>query len=201
VIYLHDGGAEMDVEKLVQLAAYILKKYNGTLNYTKLIKLLYLADRKSIETINRSMTEDKYVALRNGPVLSDLYNLIKGTYSDKQVQSYWDARFTKNGYDLVALSDRIPDGKLSRFEKQTIDSMDSIFHDMSYTKMIDFVHDKRNCPEWHDTGDTSEQISEKDILQALGFAPGEITILLKEAAEYQSEEKIFSELKNIPVTA
>ena len=41
----------MNIDKLVQVVYYIIARIgiNNTINYTKLIKLLYLSDRKSIE--------------------------------------------------------------------------------------------------------------------------------------------------------
>ena len=45
----------MDIERLIQVVYYILKKYDNTLNYTKLIKLLYLADRKAIDETDSSI--------------------------------------------------------------------------------------------------------------------------------------------------
>ena len=49
----------MNLEKLIQVTGYILKKYKETtLNYTKLIKLMYLADRESIREMNVSITGD-----------------------------------------------------------------------------------------------------------------------------------------------
>jgi hypothetical protein len=56
--------------------------------------------------------------VKNEPVLSGLYNLIRGKYKDPAVQLLWDSRFSTDGRDLLSLSDRIPEGKLSRFEKR-----------------------------------------------------------------------------------
>ena len=48
----------MNIDKLIQIANYILKKYDFSLNYTKLIKELYLADRECIKRTGWSMTGD-----------------------------------------------------------------------------------------------------------------------------------------------
>ncbi|MFA6937605.1 MAG: hypothetical protein WCQ67_05185 [Treponema sp.] len=34
-----------------------------------------------------------------------------------KLQSFWNSRFSKDGYDLVLLSDNIPEGKMSEVEK------------------------------------------------------------------------------------
>jgi hypothetical protein len=46
----------MDIEKLVQICGYVLRKYNYTLNYTKLIKLLYLADKEALSQSDHTIT-------------------------------------------------------------------------------------------------------------------------------------------------
>jgi len=38
----------MNMRKVIQVVGHLLQKYSGRLNYTKLIKLLYLADRKAL---------------------------------------------------------------------------------------------------------------------------------------------------------
>jgi len=184
----------MNIEKLVQTVSYLLKKNNYRLNYTKLIKILYLADKASLDRINRSMTGDTYAALHNGPILNELYCLIRGKSANREHQCYWDGRFSTDGYDLVSLSDKIPEGKLSRFEKQVLDRLDEQFHASSYDRIIDFVHDPQNCPEWHDPGSTSTPISLSDILLSLGRSKEEIEHILHEESTYAEEERVLESL-------
>lgn len=184
----------MNIEKLVQAVSYLLKKNKYRLNYTKLIKILYLADRASLDRINRSMTGDTYAALPNGPILNELYSLIRGKSRNREHQCFWDGRFSTDGYDLVSLSDKIPEGKLSRFEKKVLDQLDKQFHATSYDRVIDFVHDPKNCPEWRDPGTTSIPISLSDILSSLGRSSEEIEQILQEESTYADEERILESL-------
>ncbi len=186
----------IDIEKLVQIVGYLLRKNNNRLNYTKLVKILYLADRESYKTINHSMTGDLYYALPQGPILSNLLDLIKGK-SESKLQSYWDARFSTDGYDLVSLSSNIPEGKLSKFEKRIIDELDDKFHDKDFGYLIDYVHNKENCPEWHNPGVHSRcQITDADILTSLGRTKEEVEIIEKDKASYEEEEIIIAALGN-----
>jgi hypothetical protein len=184
----------MQLEKLVQAVGYLLKKYNYRLNYTKLIKELYLADKDSLRAINQTITGDVYVSMKNGPVLSGLYNLIKGQYQDPNAQMFWDSRFSTDGRDLVAVADRIPEGKLSYFEKQTLDAIDDQFHAKNYGQMIDYVHDPAVCPEWEDPGLSSIPIKMKDLLAGIGRTQEEIEWILEENEAFEAEEKIFNAL-------
>jgi uncharacterized phage-associated protein len=183
----------MQIEKLVQATGYLLKKYdNRRLNYTKLIKEIYLADRESINATNSAITGDIYVSMKHGPVLSSLYDLIKGRSRDKHAQMYWDSRFSTDGDDLLANFDQYPEGKLSRAEKAIIDKIDGQFHQNRYGELIDYVH--ANCPEWCNPGTTSIPISLADILGALGRTQEEIDWILEETETFKEEDRIFASL-------
>jgi uncharacterized phage-associated protein len=183
----------MQIEKLVQATGYLLKKYdNRRLNYTKLIKELYLSDRESINATNSAITGDTYVSMKYGPVLSNLYNLIKGRSQDDQDQIYWDSRFSTDGDDLLANYDQYPEGKLSRAEKAIIDKIDGQFHQNRYGELIDYAH--ANCPEWSNPGATSTPISLADILNALGRTQEDIDWILEETRVFQEEDRIFASL-------
>lgn len=48
-------------------------------------KILYFADKAHLEKYGRSINGDDYVAMRNGPVPSNVYDIIKGVRGDGQV--------------------------------------------------------------------------------------------------------------------
>ena len=93
-----------NIDKLIQACNYLVKKNNNSLNYTKLIKLLYIADKESLKRSLQTITGDTYVSMDNGPVLSKLYDLIKGQYHKELYQNLWNSRFIKDGYNLVAVT-------------------------------------------------------------------------------------------------
>lgn len=186
----------MEIEKLIQTAGYILSKYNGIMNYTKLIKILYLADRKTMEKTGYSITGDSYVSMKDGPVLSGLYNLIKNRFNDRITQYYWNSKFQTDGYNIHLLVPFISNGLLSEFELESLDSIDARFHDESYSKMIDYVHDSKNCPEWKRT-QSSLPISEEEILRNLGFSETDIEILEEEKESYRYEEALIESIPDV----
>jgi uncharacterized phage-associated protein len=182
----------MNIEKLVQATGYLLKKYeNRRLNYTKLIKELYLADRATIAESNQAITGDTYVSMKHGPVLSCLYDLIRGKGS-RDAQDFWNSRFSTDGTDLLANFDQFPEGKLSKAEKEILDKIDGQFHQKQYGELIDYTH--ASCPEWKDPRTSSDPISLKDILSALGRTQEEIEWVLAENRAFAEEDKMFSTL-------
>ncbi|MHC6203044.1 Panacea domain-containing protein [Breznakiellaceae bacterium SP9] len=182
----------MNIEKLVQVCNYLLKKNDFRLNYTKLIKLLYLADKETLDVTNSSMTGDTYVSMPNGPVLSQLYDLIKGKYKDKEAQSLWNSRFMVDAYNLIAVTNRIPTGELSKFEVNVLDTLYQQFKDSDYNDMIQYVHS--NCPEWLDPNGSSVPIEMEDILKSIGKTEQEIKWIIDEQKTFAQEDAIFASL-------
>ena len=65
-----------DERKAAQAAVYLIKKRSDQINYMKLNKLLYLADRKALFEAGQPITGDRMVSMPKGPVLSDILDLI-----------------------------------------------------------------------------------------------------------------------------
>jgi len=68
---------EFDPEKTVAAALYIVSKNLPELTMAKLFKLLYLSDKDHLVRYGRPITGDSYVAMKDGPVPSNLYDLFK----------------------------------------------------------------------------------------------------------------------------
>ena len=113
----------VNIERLTQLAAYLLRKHGGVMEHSRLMRLLYFADRKSLEEGSGSMTGGEYYSYPDGSRLRTLSKLM-ARKADISMQAYWDARFSNDGMFLVTLSDRIPDGALSVFEREILDNLD-----------------------------------------------------------------------------
>ena len=185
----------MNIKKLIQVVHYVLKKYDLKLNYTKLLKLLYLSDRQALGETGASITGDAYYSLDNGPILSCVYDLIRGKAS-YNMQNIWDAIFITDGYDVYALSKNIPYGELSEYEKRILDIIDAQYHDKTYQDMISIVHDKMICPEWRAPEQHgATKIHTEEILNAFGWSAQDIEIWKEEYDIFLEEEKILKEVK------
>ena len=183
-----------NLEKSIQACYYLLKKNNFSLNYTKLIKLLYLADKKSLEESLQTITGDTYVSMPNGPVLSKLYDLIMDRYRNENMQGRWNSRFSRDEYNLIIKTNHEQDalGELSPFEIQTLDKIYSQFENYNLSQIIDYVHN--NCPEWKDPEGSAIPIRTKEILKSIGRTPDEIEWIIAETKAFEEEEKTFLSL-------
>jgi len=89
--------------KAAQAAAYCLFRSGGPLSIQKLMKLLYLAERRSFETFGEPMIGDQLVAMPLGPVLSRTYNHMNGEL--RSVEGGWESWISDRADYEVALLD------------------------------------------------------------------------------------------------
>jgi len=110
-------------EKVAQMAAFFLAKRGGTMAHVKLMKLLYIADRKSIEEYEYPISYDSMSSMEFGPVLSSAVDLANGSIAD-EAWSSWVSPIEDNEVSLqredMAESDL---GMLSRADLAILDQV------------------------------------------------------------------------------
>lgn len=152
-----------DEMKATQAACYLLSLNAERMNYMKLIKLLYLADRKFIADWSNSITTDCYVSMENGPVTSRIYDLIKEGKSDNG--SYWASCIRTNGDDVVLTKTIGEYDRLSPMEMEVIAEVSSRFESVGTWDVVNFC--QRNLAEWQDPSGSSIPITIEDIIHAV----------------------------------
>ncbi len=172
--------------KTTQIATFFIEKHEGILNYTKLIKLLYLTDREALSLWGRSLSGDSYFSLPKGPILSKTYDLINYK-EDPNNKSYWYKFISKMSYD-VKLIDQPGIDELSEREIDLIHKIYEKYKDKDWGEMIDICH--KCCPEWGHPGDTSIPIRVEDILKELKKTEKEIEIIDEEASNLKYFDSI-----------
>ena len=182
----------MNFEKLKQVVNYVLAKFDYRLNYTKLIKLLYIADRESLRKWDFAISGDSYCSMPKGPVLSGLLDLIKERYNDELKQVEQNTAFYKNGYDLVSrFEDKFSADELNKAEMTVLDEVIEKYKDASYYELIDLVH---TFGEWNSNAEklnTSLVLEKTAILKSLGKTDEEIRNII------QTEESLLQCEKNL----
>ena len=167
------------IKKTTQAGAYLLSKANGKMPYLKLLKLLYLADRESLLESEHAMTGDHYVSMKNGPVLSETYDFIKGQSNQSE---YWQFHIQTNGYTTILVND--PGiNELSPYDLGILDNVFSHYGNMNRWDIVELTHE---FPEWVNPGPTSKEIPLSKILQALGYQNKNLERVLKNL-EYQTK--------------
>jgi uncharacterized phage-associated protein len=153
-------------DRATQAAARLLKLRGGRMSYMKLIKLLYLADRRALAETGRPITFDRYYSLPKGPILSRTLNLIVDEERPGREPSYWRQIISEpRGFD-VELVDGAPNGALSRAQESIIDA---VFAEYGHRNRWDLVEMMHELPEWEDPGDSSIPIELHNVLIGTGL--------------------------------
>lgn len=175
-------------KKTTQVAALFIKMHSRPLNYTKLIKLLYLTDREALSRWERPLTGDSYVSMPKGPVLSQTYDLINYPIFLGS-ESYWHKFISKSAYDVSLITE--PDNnELSTREIDLITEIYEKYKDKTWGQMIDVCHDC--CHEWEHPGDTSIPIRVEDILKEFKKTEKEIELIEEEASNLKYFDLVLS---------
>lgn len=170
-------------KRAAQAAARLLRRHGGPMEYSKLIKLLYLADRRVFIETGLPITGDRMVSMKHGPVLSRIYDLVKGeTAGDGSWGAYVHPR---QGY-TVSWTGREDAEELSEGEREVLDEVYDEHATLSWARLGDKTHD---LDEWHDPGKSSNPIDPREILASHGLSPIEIDVIANEAAEIAAFRK------------
>jgi uncharacterized phage-associated protein len=169
-----------DEPKATQVAAYLLKLCGGRVKYVHLIKLMYVADREMLMKRGKTITGDKLVSMRKGPVLSHVYNLIKDGPAGSQ-GSTWFAHIKRTDMDVALAADPSTD-TLSRFEMKILDEVFERFGRTNRWDLIEHLHE--SLPEWNkNVGNSSSEIDPETILRNAEWSDEDIEQAKASAAE------------------
>src|SRR5678809_1346585 len=105
-------------EKATQAAAQFLALAGGRLNYMFLIKLLYMLDREALLRWGRPVTNDHYVSLKYGPVLSSVHDLI--TEMPLEGETFSSKHISDPSHYIVQLNSNPGYAQLSEAEEDLI---------------------------------------------------------------------------------
>jgi len=159
-------------DKTTQVAAFLLKLRGGTMSYLKLIKLLYIIDRKALLQWGRPVTFDSYFSMNKGPVLSKTYDLIiEGVESDES--SYWHKHIDPPSNYSVSLKSFCEPDDLSEAEIKLVERVFGEFGHLDRWSLVNITHEL--FPEWKNPEGSAIPISHEDILRADGKSVEEIS--------------------------
>lgn len=178
-------------DKAAEVASLLLKREGGKINYTKLIKLMYIIERESILRWGYPVTCDDYYSLDNGPILSHTLDNITGNTYLKYPSPEWENCIVRQGYDVVLKCDT-PVRKLNRAEVKLVNEIYDRYGHMTYGQLIEWVHNKNNVPEWQDPEGSRLPIKLKTILRQGNYPEEDIDIILEELQHSQAVREVFA---------
>lgn len=150
---------------------FLLQTNNKNINILKLMKLLYLSERKSFEMFHTPIIGDSLVSMNKGPVLS--LTLERINYGSRK-KTYWDQFISDRANNDVALKTDVninSDDDLLELSDNDITTLKQIwfeFGSKNEWQLVDYTHDY--CPEWRNPGSSMRPINYQDLFDALGFS-------------------------------
>jgi uncharacterized phage-associated protein len=147
-----------------------LERAGGELEYLKLLKLMYLAERESLFSLSNSITGDIFVSMKHGPVMSTTYDLIKQNWDDLDHET-WEASFAKQGYRLRLWKKPPIEEILSPFEIELANQVWLQFGTANQWELVEWIHG--TFPEWQ-AMTSAIPIERESIYRAMGLADDEI---------------------------
>jgi uncharacterized phage-associated protein len=152
------------------------------MEYLRLLKLLYIADRELLAETGRTLTGDRAVAMKQGPVLSAVYDLVKCQGVTANVVE-WARVIHREGYEVVLGSD-VGVKRLTKAELAKLNEVCDRFRDTDSVELSELTHE---FGEWSAAFDTQNPNSAYPIkweaalvAQGLGDSVGDAERALRE---------------------
>src|SRR5207245_2553321 len=106
------------------------------MNYMRLLKVLYFAEREILAEAGVPLTGNRIIAMKRGPVLEDVFSLIRGQHP---AAPEWSRHFRTEAYRLHMETD--PGlGRLSPFITKKLDDVATRFQDKDEWDMVEISH-------------------------------------------------------------
>lgn len=176
-------------EKAVEAAAMFLKLHGKPMKYLGLLKMLYMADRQALERIEQPITGDHYVSMDYGPVLSGVYDLIKGKSVDDALPLWSQFISRDENTHSVALLDDPGDDELCEEEEEIINEVYSSCGHYDRFYLAELTH---YFPEWQDPHGSAIPIAVEEILKNLDKTDEEIEEIRQEAEREVYLDKVLN---------
>ncbi len=173
----------LNERKAAQAAAYLLRLHDGRLPYIKLIKLLYLADRKALIETGLPITGDRMVAMPHGPVLSQILDFIN--HGPTTPSPWFEYVSEPANCDVTEVMPKAKDtdldlSTLSIYDRGVLDAVNTEYGWMDKWALRELCH---RLPEWKDPEGSSTSIDPADILRIEHVPENEIQRITEDADE------------------
>ena len=170
-----------DITKATEVACQLLKREGGSINSMKLVKLVYLLDRLSMAKRGIPVVGGAYFSLPNGPITSELLDLINsgGLWGAKEC--HWDEFISDRQDHEVALIQEAPRDHLSDSEMALIDAVYQEHGRKNQWELRDWCHE--HCGEWSPLQEGRERIDLESVAVNVGKGDDEVRRIREDAVE------------------
>lgn len=178
--------------KVAQIAAYLLHLRGGCMSHLKLMKLMYLADRAAYERFGRSLSGDRAVSMRHGPVLSRTLDLMDG--DEESMPGGWSSLISAKENNELSLQKEVNVGALDQLSRADLEVLDQVFAKFGRMRRWEIRDYSHKLPEWQDPNGSMLPIATQDILHALGKTADEVVGLMDRMDEDRRIDALLASL-------
>jgi uncharacterized phage-associated protein len=161
---MFDIQVEFNENKTINAVLYIVTKLKRS-DFHKIFKILYFSDREHLKEYGRTITGDRYIAMSDGPVPSNLYDIFKSVRGDGYFKDNgkFGVYFSVVGNDLIKACKEPNLKQLSKTDIHHIDNSIELYGNLSWDEIREKSHDYA----WRSTI-INRQIKFEDILWEAG---------------------------------
>ena len=178
------------IGKATEAACLFLERGGGQMNVMKLVKLLYLLDRTSLDRRNMLVIGGDYLSMRNGPVTSEILDLINAGRLRGETDQRWEQCITDRK-DHDATLDQMPQrDHLADAEVALLDEVWAEHGGKDQWQLVEWCH--THCKEWMPVTNGCAPIAVEQMAMALGKSAAQVNRLRQEAVELNQLDEIFA---------
>ncbi|MBI2925923.1 MAG: SocA family protein [Verrucomicrobia bacterium] len=183
-------NCRFNIVKATEAACLFLDRAGGRMNVMRLVKLIYLLDRLSLDRRGIPVVGGDYLSMRNGPVTSEVLDLINEGRLYHESDARWEESISdRENHDVALL--RLPEREqVSAAEVKLVDEIWAAHGAKNQWQLVDWCHD--DCKEWASVPSGKAPITVEQIGEALGKNAEEINWLTREARDLNRLNEIFA---------
>jgi len=152
ILYLCGKSRKMNTfhyKKAVHAITFLAQLEGGLISYMKAIKLIWLSDRYHLRNHGRTITGDVYFAMKDGPVASCSYDLLKSDSVSQNLSAeeleYRNIYLVRSKtYSFKVL--QIPE--ISMFSKSEVNTLHLIYKEFGKFDQFELSEMSHSFPEW-----------------------------------------------------
>ena len=186
----HVMNFRFQIGKATEAACLFLEHGGRQMNIMKLIKLLYLLDRCSLDRRNIPVIGGDYLSMRNGPVTSEILDLINSGRLMGETDRRWEQCITDRRNHDVTLETMPSLENLADTEIALVDEVWAEHGGKDQWELVAWCH--THCKEWTPVTNGCAPIAVEQVGMALGKSAAEVQRLRQEAIELNQLDEIFS---------
>lgn len=159
-----------DIHKAAQTAHFFVTRSGCEMPILKLVKLIYLADRLSLEKRKTPIVGGSFYSLPHGPITSEVLNLINdGTMADN---SPWEKLITDRANHMVGINQAVQEyDALALSELRLLEEVWHRFGSYDRWDLVRWTH--KHCEEWVDPNGGALEISARKLAESFGWKEAE----------------------------